>query len=139
MDKKVLSEERKRYLKKLRLNKLYIRITQILILVMFIVLWEVLANVGVIDSFITSKPSKIVATFINMLSNGLLEHIGITCLETLIGFLLGTTIGTLIASILWWSPFLSKVASPYLIVLNSLPKVALGPIIIIWGVLECLL
>ena len=80
MDKKVLSEERKRYLKKLRLNKLYIRITQILILVMFIVLWEVLANVGVIDSFITSKPSKIVATFINMLSNGLLEHIGITCL-----------------------------------------------------------
>ncbi len=55
MDKKVLSEERKRYLKKLRLNKLYIRITQILILVMFIVLWEVLANVGVIDSFITSK------------------------------------------------------------------------------------
>ena len=132
MDKKVLSEERKRYLKKLRLNKLYIRITQILILVMFIVLWEVLANVGVIDSFITSKPSKIVATFINMLSNGLLEHIGITCLETLIGFLLGTTIGTLIASILWWSPFLSKVASPYLIVLNSLPKVALGPIIIVW-------
>ena len=132
MDKKVLSEERKRYLKKLRLNKLYIRITQILILVMFIVLWEVLANVGVIDSFITSKPSKIVATFITMLSNGLLEHIGITCLETLIGFLLGTTIGTLIASILWWSPFLSKVASPYLIVLNSLPKVALGPIIIVW-------
>ena len=132
MDKKGLSEERKRYLKKLRLNKLYIRITQILILVMFIVLWEVLANVGVIDSFITSKPSKIVATFINMLSNGLLEHIGITCLETLIGFLLGTTIGTLIASILWWSPFLSKVASPYLIVLNSLPKVALGPIIIVW-------
>lgn len=132
MDKKDISLERKKYLRKLRLDKLYVRITQLGILVGFIILWELLANKGIIDSFITSKPSKIISTFVSMLSEGLLKHIGITCLETLIGFLLGTIVGTLIASILWWSPFLSKVASPYLIVLNSLPKVALGPIIIVW-------
>lgn len=127
-----LSPARKNYLKKLKKEKLKIRITQVSILIIFILLWEVLANHNIIDSFITSKPSKIAETFINMLSEGLMMHIGVTCLETLIGFLLGTIIGTAIASILWWSPFLSKVLSPYLVVLNSLPKVALGPIIIVW-------
>lgn len=132
MDKNFISAERKKYLHKLRLDKFLVRIVQIAILIGFIALWEILANKGIIDSFITSKPSKIIVTFMNMLSEGLLKHIGITCLETLIGFFLGTILGTLIASLLWWSPFLSKVASPYLIVLNSLPKVALGPIIIVW-------
>lgn len=126
------SPERLAYLQKLKKDKLKIRLTQIFILVFFIVLWEVSANLGWIDSFITSKPSKIAQTFVNMLSQDLMKHIGITCLETIIGFLLGTVIGTIIASILWWSPFLSKVLSPYLVVLNSLPKVALGPIIIVW-------
>lgn len=132
MDKKDISLERKKYLRKLRLDKLYVRLAQFGILIGFVFGWEFLANKGIIDSFITSKPSKIISTFISMLSEGLLKHIGITCLETLIGFLLGTIIGTLVASVLWWSPFLSKVVSPYLIVLNSLPKVALGPIIIVW-------
>lgn len=132
MDKKNISLEREKYLRKLQLDKYLVRITQFAILIGFIILWEVLANKGIIDSFITSKPSKIWSTFINMLSEGLLKHIGITCLETLIGFLIGTILGTLIASILWWSPFLAKVSAPYLIVLNSLPKVALGPIIIVW-------
>lgn len=127
-----LSKERKAYLAKKKRNKILIRITQIGILMFFVILWEMLASIGLIDSFITSKPSQIVATFIGMLSNGLLKHIGITCLETIVGFLLGTIFGTLIASALWWSPFFSKVLAPFLVVLNSLPKVALGPIIIIW-------
>lgn len=127
-----LSKERKAYLAKKKQNKILIRITQIGILMFFVILWEMLASIGLIDSFITSKPSQIVATFIGMLSNGLLKHIGITCLETIVGFLLGTIFGTLIASALWWSPFFSKVLAPFLVVLNSLPKVALGPIIIIW-------
>lgn len=127
-----LSKERKAYLAKKKQNKILIRITQIGILMFFVILWEMLASIGLIDSFITSKPSQIVATFIGMLSNGLLKHIGITCLETIVGFLLGTIFGTLVASALWWSPFFSKVLAPFLVVLNSLPKVALGPIIIIW-------
>ena len=129
---KELSKERQEYLAKRRRKKLLIIATQIGLLSFIIILWEVLANVGVIDSFITSKPSGIWKTFINMLSDGLLMHIFVTCLETIIGFLLGTVLGTVIASALWWSPFLSKVLSPFLVVLNSLPKVALGPIIIIW-------
>lgn len=127
-----ISNERQKYLQTIKTEKLKITITQISILILFILFWEILANYGILDSFITSKPTRIWATFINMLSNNLLTHIGITCLETIIGFLLGTILGTVIASILWWSPFLSKVLAPYLVVLNSLPKVALGPIIIVW-------
>lgn len=127
-----LSKERQAYLKEVKREAFWVRFTQIAILVTFVILWEVFANFGIIDSFITSKPTKIVETFINMASDNLWMHIGVTCLETIIGFLLGTIVGTLVASLLWWSPFLSKVLSPYLVILNSLPKVALGPIIIVW-------
>lgn len=131
-DKPILSEERKKYLKKLKIRKFEILMTQISIVVIFIALWEILANTGKIDSFITSQPSRILKTFLNLSSNDLLEHLKITCIETLVGFLLGTGLGFIIAIILWWSPFISKVSEPFLVILNSLPKVALGPVIIIW-------
>lgn len=127
-----LSKERFLYLKNLKKEKFKILLTQILILLGFIVLWEVLANLNIIDSFITSKPSRILNTLINLSSNDLLHHIGVTTFETIVGFLLGTGLGVLIAIILWWSKFLEKVFEPFLVVLNSLPKVALGPIIILW-------
>ena len=120
-----ISVERKKYLKKVTRNKIIIFITQILLLVTFIAAWEICANANIIDSFITSKPSRILDTFMNLTSNDLLKHIGVTVYETIIGFLLGTVLGIIIAIILWWSDFLSKVAEPYLVVLNSLPKVAL--------------
>lgn len=91
-----------------------------------------MANANVIDSFITSQPSRIFKTFMNLASNNLLTHTKVTVYETILGFGLGTILGVGIAIILWWSKFLAKVAEPYLVVLNSLPKVALGPIIIIW-------
>lgn len=124
--------DRQRYLRKILMNKIAIIITQILIVIGVIVLWEVLANCGIIDSFIASQPSRIVKTFLNLSSNNLLEHIGVTCLETLIGFICGAVLGYILAIILWWSKFLSKVSEPFLVVLNSLPKIALGPVIIIW-------
>lgn len=127
-----ISLERKQYLKKIRKNKIIVFITQISFIVIFIIMWELLANIGIIDSFIASQPSRILETFMNLSQNNLLEHLGVTCIETIVGFLLGTLIGLIIAIILWWSPFLSKVADPFLVVLNSLPKVALGPVIIIW-------
>lgn len=133
MRKKInISEDRKKYLRKIKLRKAEILITQISIIIVFIYGWEMLANTGKIDSFITSQPSRILKTFMNLSSNNLLEHLKITCLETLIGFSLGTISGVIIAIILWWSPFISKVAEPFLVVLNSLPKIALGPVIIIW-------
>lgn len=129
---KLISEERKKYLKSIKRKKYLILLTQILILTTFLGIWEWMANKNIIDSFITSQPSRIFDTFMNLSSNDLLKHIGVTVYETIVGFLLGTILGIIIAIILWWSDFLSKVAEPYLVVLNSLPKVALGPIIIIW-------
>lgn len=132
MQKKNNLDERKKYLRKNRITKISIAITQITILVVFIILWEVLANKGIIDSFITSQPSRMLKTFMNLSQNGLLEHLGVTLYETIVGFLSGTALGIIIAIILWYSKFLSKVAEPFLVVLNSLPKIALGPVIIIW-------
>ena len=128
----IISDERRKYLSKIKKEKIAVLCTQILILVAFIAVWEVLANLNIIDSFITSQPSRILDTFLNLTSNNLLKHIIVTTYETLVGFLLGTFLGVMIAIILWWSKFLAKVADPYLVVLNSLPKVALGPIIILW-------
>ena len=132
MQKKNNSKERKKYLKKIRLTKILVLFTQITIAVAFVALWEILANKGIIDSFITSQPSRMVKTFMNLSQNGLLKHLGVTCYETIVGFLSGTILGVIIAIILWWSKFLSRVSEPFLVVLNSLPKIALGPVIIIW-------
>ena len=129
---KEISKERKQYLNKVRLNKLLVILTQILILAGFLAIWEILANADIIDSFITSQPSRIFKTFINLTSNDLLRHMKVTIYETIVGFGLGTILGVAIAIVLWWSKFLAKVSEPFLVVLNSLPKVALGPIIIIW-------
>ena len=122
---KVLSKERKQYLKNKKHKQIMILLTQIGILVIFLAIWEILANKEIIDSFITSQPSRIWNTFMNLGSNDLIRHILVTTYETVVGFLLGTGLGILIAIILWWSDFISKVAEPYLVVLNSLPKVAL--------------
>lgn len=132
MDKKAISKDRRVYLRKQKMNKITILTVQILLVVGFIAIWEILANLGIIDSFIASQPSRILKTFMNLSNNDLLTHLGVTCFETIVGFGLGAVLGILIAIILWWSNFLSKVADPFLVVLNSLPKIALGPVIIIW-------
>ena len=127
-----ISSERKKYLFQKRKRKMLILLTQILILFSFIFIWELLAEFEIIDDFITSRPTRIISTFTDLSSNNLLEHLYVTCFETLIGFFFGTILGIIIASILWWSNFIAKVSEPFLVVLNSLPKVALGPIIIVW-------
>ena len=132
MNNVLISKERKEYIRKNKRQKRLVTLVQILILVIFLGVWELLADARIIDSFITSQPSRILETFMNLGSNDLLKHIGVTVYETIVGFLLGTILGIIIAIILWWSDFLAKVLDPYLVVLNSLPKVALGPVIIIW-------
>jgi len=126
------STERQLYLKGIQRRKRLIVVTQILILVLAIAIWEIAAVTGAIDSFIVSSPTRIWRTILNFRNNQLLFHIGITFLETMIGFVLGATIGVFIAFVLWWSSFLAKVMDPYLVVINALPKIALGPVIIIW-------
>lgn len=120
-----ISKERKQYIRKNKKRKILVLLTQIAILIGLLAIWEIAANNGAIDSFITSKPSKIYETFLNLISGDLLKHVWVTTYETIVGFVLGTILGILIAIILWWSEFLSKVSEPYLVVLNSLPKVAL--------------
>jgi NitT/TauT family transport system permease protein len=126
------SAERVKYLRQRKQRRVLVAVTRLIILAGVIGLWEILAQLKMIDSFIMSQPSRIIDTLSNMMTNGLMEHIGVTCLETIIGFLLGTILGTLIAVLLWWSDFMSRVLEPILVVLNSLPKIALGPVIIIW-------
>ena len=122
------------YLKKQKFLKLLVGISQILILLLFIFVWEYLSKRNIINAFIYSSPSKVIKTIIEVYNkNNLFRHIWITVYETIISFSLATILGTVIAIILWYSKFLYKVMDPYLTVLNSLPKVALGPIIIILG------
>ena len=128
-----LSPERLLYLKKRRLTALSVHISRFLLLAVIFVLWEILARLNVIDSFLFSMPSKILLTLKNLtLSGELWLHVFTTLYETVSGFLIATVGGTLIALALWWSEFLRKVLEPFIVVLNSLPKIALGPIIIVW-------
>ena len=121
-----------KYLKKEKRNKILVILTQISITIFLIILWQFLADKELINVFIYSSPKKVVETIISLhLDNNLYNHIFITIYETIISFILGTLIGTIIAIILWWNKFLYKVIDPYLTILNSLPKIALGPIIII--------
>ena len=119
------STERKQYLKNKKKKKILVLFTQIFILIAFLAIWEILANKGIIDSFMVSQPSRIWSTLINLSSEDLMEHIWVTVYETIVGFSIGTILGIGIAILLWWSNFLSQVLDPYLVVLNSLPKVAL--------------
>ena len=125
-------KEHREYLRKIRLNKFLVHLVQLLIIVVFVFLWEYLSNNGVINSFIYSSPSKAMNTIYGLYLDGnLFKHIWVTVYETFISFSLATILGTIVAIILWYSEFVYKVVEPYLTVINSLPKVALGPIIII--------
>ena len=122
------------YLKNVKKEKRHIFIYQILILIGFLVLWEVLANFHIIDTFLFSKPSSIYELFVKYMSNGqLLHHVWVSVYETLLGLVIGTVLGILIAVALWWSKKLSRILDPFLVVLNALPKTALAPIIIVWA------
>lgn len=127
------SKERLKYLKKRKKEKIIVFSMQILLFIVFIFLWELFARLKIINTFLTSSPSKIITTLVNLYNtNNLFNHISITVYETILSFVLSIFIGIVIASILWWNKLLSKIIDPYLTILNSLPKVALGPIIIIW-------
>lgn len=131
--KEKYSKEHLKYLKKRKSKKAFILSSQIGLLAIFLALWELLAQTGAINSFITSSPSKIIKTMGELLESGdLFKHMGVTLIETLAGFAIASFLGTLIAILLWWSESVRKILEPYLVVLNSLPKIALGPLIIIW-------
>ena len=127
------SQEHELYLKKIKRNKLFIRMIQLLIMFSIIFLWELAARLGWINVFITSSPSAILKTVMALNDvNNLWKHIYATVYLTIISFGLGTAIGFFIAIIMWTNKTLARIIDPYLTIFNSLPKVALGPILIIW-------
>lgn len=131
--KSQLSYARQQYLKKIRRKKIFIIVCQIVILVAFFALWQILADTGAINVFVFSSPSRVIATIGELFTTGnLMYHIWITLMEAVLGFVIATVLGFLIAVLLWWNETVRRILEPYIIVLNSLPKIALGPIIIIW-------
>ncbi len=127
------SREHIAYLKKQRNKKIIIHVSRVLILAALLGFWELFAQLKVIDPFITSSPSRVAITIGDLYKNGtLFYHIGITLAETLAGFVIAVAVGYAIAVVLWASDTVHKVLEPYIVVLNSLPKIALGPLIIIW-------
>ena len=127
------SKEHINYLKKLKKEKFIITFFQILILATFIIIWQLLAHFNIINTFIFSSPKKILDTILNLYNTKeLFSHVWVTIYETFLSFSIATLLGIIIATILWWFKKGHKIIEPYLTILNSLPKVALGPIIIIW-------
>lgn len=127
------SKEHYEYLKSIKKHKTIIIIFRFLIITVFLILWELLSKYNIINTFLSSCPSKILRTAITLIKDGsLFKHINITMYEVLISFSVATIIGLTISTILWSNNTISKIIEPYLTILNSLPKVALGPLIIIW-------
>lgn len=131
--KNLLSRERILYLRKIKRDNVLVWSMRFALLVLLVGVWEILATFNIIDSFISSSPSRIVKTIKNLfIENNLLKHIGVTMYETVVGFLIAVIFGYFIALLLWWSERIRRILEPYIVVLNSLPKIALGPIIIVW-------
>lgn len=131
--KSTISAQHLLYLKKIRRNKIIVHTVRAFILIAVIGLWELCAQVGVFDPFITSSPSRVVSTIADLAAAGtLFYHIGITLMETVTGFVIAVVAGYLIAVLLWTNDAVRKIFEPYIVVLNALPKIALGPLIIIW-------
>ena len=120
------------YIQKHHRHHHLVTLLRLLVLVLFLSLWEFSGRTGLIDTFFFSSPSMVVSFFIEMVTDGsFFSHTGITLLETLVSFLLITIISILLATLLWYSKTLSEIMEPYLVVLNSLPKSALAPLFIV--------
>ncbi len=127
-----MSKDQKKYLRKIKIRKYIILFSQVIIIIAFFGIWEYLANKNIINTFVFSKPSKIFDTILNLITqNNLFNHIFTTLKEVLISFSLGILLGLIIAIILYEFPLLADIVDPFLTMINSLPKVALGPLIII--------
>ena len=133
LNKSTCSADHQKYLNKHRIHTFLIHFARIFLLVAIIGFWELIAFKAWVDPFIISSPSRIIKQTIELYNSGsLFSHVFITLNETIIAFALSTIIGLVVAVILYLIKPLRRILEPYLIVLNSLPKIALGPLIIIW-------
>ena len=127
-----LTELYQEYLAHKRKQSRQVLSVQLGLLLFLLTFWELAGRLKWIDVLLFSYPSKIFNHIVQEIISGeLWGHLGVTVGETVVGFLLGTLLGTGLAILIWWSPFLSKVLDPYMVVFNSMPKVALGPLFIV--------
>ena len=123
-----------KYKKQMIRKKIILHCLQIILLFSILFLWEFLANIGILNEFLFSKPSSILSLLNTYLKNGeIFKHLKISLYETILGLIIGTFMGLVIAICLWWNKFIAKLLDPFLVVLNALPKTALAPIFIIWA------
>ena len=132
-NEKNYSQEHLLYLKGVKRKNVWINVARFAVLFLLLGIWELSAHFEWVNPFITSSPSRICKTIADLYKNGsLFYHVGTTLWETLLGFFLAVALGYSIALLLWWSEAFRRVSEPYFVVLNALPKIALGPLIIIW-------
>lgn len=128
-----VSKHQKTYLEGRMRHRRFVQIMRVLLLMVFLALWEIATANKWIDGFIFSSPSRIARTFAGMVKDGtIFAHIFATLLETAASFFFVVVLGLLLAILLWSSDKLSEILEPYLVVLNSLPKSALAPLLIVW-------
>ena len=133
MKNKEISKEHLLYLRGIRKKSIAVNVIRVSILLLFLFFWELSAYLQWVNPFITSSPSRIAKTIAELYKNGsLFLHVGTTLWETLAGFAIAVVLGYAIALLLWWSDLVRRISEPYFVVLNALPKLALGPLIIIW-------
>jgi NitT/TauT family transport system permease protein len=125
------------WLKRERRGHVMVRGAQLAVLLVFLVLWEVLPKAQIVNPVLTSYPSALWPTFIELLKStpqqpSILMHTWATVLATVLGFTGAMVLGTAIAALLWWWNALYKVLDPYLVVANAMPKTAFVPIFYIW-------
>ncbi|MFC4809471.1 ABC transporter permease [Paenibacillus sp. GCM10023250] len=122
-----------RYLRIQKRRQRLIWLVRLALLAAFLAIWELAARAGWVDSMLTSSPSQMWTSFREQVAEGtVFRHLLVTTRETLVGIVVSMLAGMVIATLFWWSSFASKVLDPYMVVLNALPKVALGPIFFIW-------
>jgi NitT/TauT family transport system permease protein len=131
------SPQYREWLARERRGRLSVRGTQLAILLVFLVLWEVLPKAHIVNPMLTSYPSTLWPTFVELLQGtpqmaSILTHTWFTVFATVVGFTAAMLLGTAIAAMLWWWDALYKVLDPYLVVANAMPKTAFVPIFYIW-------
>lgn len=122
----------KQFIRSLKVEKRWVRFYQLIIFLVMISIWEFLSRMKWIDPLIFSSPSRIWNLCLVKIQDGsLLMNLEATVMETVVSFIVSTLLGVIIAAVLWWSPVVSKILDPYLTIFNAMPKVALGPVIIV--------
>jgi len=132
-ERRTPSAAQQEYIRNEQFHKRKVAVVRVMLLVLLLAVWELCAELEIIDDFIFSSPSRVLCCFWRMAADGSIwPHIGITLLETFVSFGLVVGTGLLAAVILWSSRSVSEILEPYLVVLNSLPKSAMAPVLIVW-------